>query len=103
MNKTDLITHVAQSADMTKVAASRAVDAVLDGIMNVLATGEAVVIPGFGTFSVAKRAARAGRNPQTGEVLQIAAATMAKFKPGKALKDAVNGAAIVEDESEALV
>lgn len=102
MNKTDLINHVAQSADMTKVAASRAVDAVLDGIMSVLATGEAVAIPGFGTFSVAQRAARAGRNPQTGEVLQIAAATMVKFKPGKALKDAVNGAAVLEDASEAV-
>lgn len=97
MNKTDLINHVAESVDMTKVAAARAVDAVLDGIMSVLASGESVAIPGFGTFSVSERAARAGRNPQTGEVLQIAAATMVKFKAGKALKDAVNDAVVAED------
>lgn len=99
MNKTDLVNHVATSVDMTKVAALRAVDAVLDGIMQVLATGESVVIPGFGTFAVTKRAARAGRNPQTGEVLHIAEATLVKFRPGKALKDAVNDVAVGEAET----
>ncbi len=90
MNKTDLINHIAETVDLTKTNAQRAVDAILEAIAGTLAKGEPVTIPGFGIFSVGDRAARAGRNPQTGETIQIAAAKVVKFKAGKALKDALN-------------
>lgn len=81
---------VAEAADISKAAAGRAVDAVFEGITNTLKGGDTVTLVGFGTFSVSNRAARAGRNPRTGETIQIKASIMPKFKAGKALKDAVN-------------
>ena len=90
MNKTELTDAVADAAGMTKADAARAIDAVLGTISDTLSKGEQVGIVGFGTFLVRQRAARVGRNPQTGAEIQIAAATVPAFKPGKALKDAVN-------------
>ena len=90
MNKNELIASVAGSAGISKADATRAIDSVLDTISNTLAAGEEVRLIGFGTFGVANRAASVGRNPRTGEAIQIAAATRPKFKAGKALKDAVN-------------
>jgi DNA-binding protein HU-beta len=90
MNKTELTDAVAEATDLTKTDAARAVDAVLGTISNTLAGGDQVGIVGFGTFLVRDRAARTGRNPQTGAEIQIAAAKVPAFKPGKALKDAVN-------------
>ena len=81
---------VAEAADISKAAAGRAVDAVFDGITGSLKGGDSVTLVGFGTFSVSDRAARSGRNPRTGETIQIKASKMPKFKAGKALKDAVN-------------
>ena len=77
-------------SQLSKAAATRALDAALDGIANSLKKADPVVLVGFGTFLVRERAARTGRNPQTGEPLQIAAAKVPAFKPGKALKDALN-------------
>ncbi len=90
MNKTELTEAVAAATDLTKADAARAVDAVLGTITQTLASGDQVGIVGFGTFLVRDRAARTGRNPQTGAEIQIAAAKVPAFKPGKALKDAVN-------------
>ena len=90
MNKTDLIDHVADMADITKATAARAVEAVTDAIRQTLKKNGTVTLVGFGTFSVTRRAARAGRNPQTGEVIKIKAAKVPKFKAGKGLKDALN-------------
>ena len=81
---------VAEAADISKAAAGRAVDAVFEGISSSLKSGDTVTLVGFGTFSVSSRAARSGRNPRTGETIQIKASKMPKFKAGKALKDAVN-------------
>ena len=81
---------VAEAADISKAAAGRAVDAVFEGVTNSLKGGDSVTLVGFGTFSVSDRAARSGRNPRTGETIQIKASKMPKFKAGKALKDAVN-------------
>ena len=90
MNKQELIENIAESADITKAAAGRALDVVVDSITDSLKNGDSVVLVGFGTFSVRQRAARTGRNPQTGEQIQIAAARVPAFKAGKALKNAVN-------------
>ncbi len=90
MNKSELIDAVASSADLSKAAATRAVDAVLDTITETLRKGDQVTLVGFGTFEVRARAARTGRNPQTGETIQIKASKAPAFKAGKALKDAVN-------------
>ena len=90
MNKSELIEAVAASADLPKAAAGRALDAVVDAITDALKKEDQVVLVGFGTFAVKDRAARTGRNPQTGEPIQIAAAKVPGFKAGKALKDAVN-------------
>ncbi len=90
MNKSDLIDQIAAGADISKAAAGRALDAMVDAITEALRKGEQVSLVGFGTFSVKQRAARTGRNPQTGATIQIAAAKVPGFKPGKALKDAVN-------------
>lgn len=90
MNKSEMIDMVAEAADISKAAAGRAVDAVFDGITGSLKGGDSVTLVGFGTFSVSDRAARSGRNPRTGETIQIKASKMPKFKAGKALKDAVN-------------
>ena len=90
MNKAELIDAVAGAANLSKADSGRAVDAVVDAITNALSTGQQVSVVGFGTFSVKHRAARAGRNPRTGETIQIAASNVPGFKAGKALKDAVN-------------
>lgn len=90
MNKADLVDVVAGAGDLSKAAAGRTLDAVLTAISGALSEGGSVTITGFGTFSVSSRAARVGRNPQTGEEIQIAASKSPKFKAGKALKDAVN-------------
>jgi DNA-binding protein HU-beta len=90
MNKAELVEHVAKQADMTKADAQKAVEAVFGGIKATLQGGEAARFVGFGTFSVAKRAATTGRNPRTGEPIKIKASKNAKFKAGKELKEAVN-------------
>jgi DNA-binding protein HU-beta len=91
MNKNDLIAAVAASQEMTQSQAQDAVDATFATITNALASGEEVRVPGFGVFAVSDRAARTGRNPKTGETIQIAASKQPKLKVAKALKDAVNG------------
>ena len=90
MNKTELIEHVANQADLSKAAAARAVEAVIDGVKKSLRKGGTVSLVGFGTFKVGKRAARTGRNPRTGAAVKIKAAKVPKFSPGKALKEALN-------------
>jgi DNA-binding protein HU-beta len=90
VNKSELIDAVAAAADLSKAAAGRALDAMVDSVTGALKDGDQVVLVGFGTFSVKARAARTGRNPQTGAAIQIAAANIPSFKAGKALKDAVN-------------
>ncbi len=90
MNKTELIDHIAKQADISKAAAGRALEAIVGGIRASLKRGTPVTLVGFGTFTVGKRAARTGRNPRTGAAIKIKAAKIPKFRPGKALKDAVN-------------
>ncbi|HEX3032615.1 MAG TPA: HU family DNA-binding protein [Bacillota bacterium] len=89
MNKSELVSSVAQEADITKKDAEKAVNAVFASIEKALAKGDKVQLVGFGTFEVRERAARKGRNPQTGAEIQISAAKIPAFKAGKALKDAV--------------
>ncbi|ASS75181.1 DNA-binding protein [Tumebacillus algifaecis] len=89
MNKTDLVNLVAEKADLSKKDAAVAVDAVFDGIVEALATGDKVQLIGFGNFEVRERSARKGRNPQTGEEIDIAAAKVPAFKPGKQFKDSI--------------
>jgi DNA-binding protein HU-beta len=89
MNKSELIEHIAKQADLSKAAATRALDAVVGGVRTTLKKGGTVTIVGFGTFAVGKRAARTGRNPRTGTAIKIKAAKVPKFKPGKGLKDAI--------------
>lgn len=90
MNKTQLIDKIAANADITKAAAGRVVDAMVASITESLQKGDDVALVGFGTFTVGDRAARTGRNPQTGKEIQIAAAKVPAFRAGKGLKDAVN-------------
>ena len=90
MNKSELIHAIAASADISKAAAGRALDAVTESITQALKKSDQVALVGFGTFVVKERAARTGRNPQTGKPIEIAAAKIPSFKAGKALKDAVN-------------
>ena len=90
MNKSELIAAVADGAGLSKADAGKAVDAVFDAITTALKGGDDVRITGFGNFSVSHRAASQGRNPRTGEPMQIAASKSAKFKAGKGLKDAIN-------------
>ena len=90
MNKTGLIEVVAEQADLSKAAATRAVDAVVNAVTEALREGDQVSLVGFGTFSVRERAARTGRDPRTGKSIQIKASKVPGFKSGKALKDAVN-------------
>ena len=90
MNKAHVIEHIAQTAEVSKSAAERAVDALVGAVKTSLKKGQTVTLVGFGTFYVGKRQARAGRNPRTGEALKIAAARVPKFRAGKALKDAIN-------------
>lgn len=89
MNKNDLVATVADSADLSKSDAVKAVDAVFDAISAALAKGDEVRLVGFGTFAVTSRAASEGRNPRTGEKIKIAASKQPKFKAGKGLKDAI--------------
>ncbi|NTS77808.1 HU family DNA-binding protein [Catenovulum sp. SM1970] len=90
MNKSQLIDKIAGGADISKAAAGRALDSLIEAVTDALKEDDQVALVGFGTFSVRERAARSGRNPQTGETIQIAKANIPAFKPGKALKDAVN-------------
>ena len=90
MNKHELIATVADSAELSKADASRAVDALIEAVKKGLKKGDTITLVGFGTFSVRKRAARQGRNPQTGATIKIKASKNPAFKAGKALKDAVN-------------
>ncbi len=90
MNKAELVDAIADTADISKAAATRALDALLGSVTTALKKGDQVSLVGFGTFQVKDRAARTGRNPQTGAPIEIAAARVPSFKPGKALKDAVN-------------
>ena len=90
MNKSQLIDKIADGADSSKAAAGRALDAFIDAVGEALKEGDQVALVGFGTFAVRERAARSGRNPQTGATIEIAAGKVPAFKAGKALKDAVN-------------
>jgi len=89
MNKTDLVNAVAEKSELSKKDAGKAVDAVFETVMDSLKDGEKVQLIGFGNFEVRERSARKGRNPQTGEEIEIPASKVPAFKPGKALKDAV--------------
>ena len=90
MNKSELIDAVASAADLSKSESAKAVDGVIAAITQALKSGDQVTVVGFGTFLVRKREARSGRNPRTGETIQISASNVPAFKAGKALKDAVN-------------
>lgn len=90
MNRTDLIEAMADASDISKAKAAQALDGLVDAITGALKAGDQASLVGFGTFSVKERAARTGRNPQTGETIQIKASKIPSFKAGKALKDAVN-------------
>lgn len=90
MNKSELIDAIAAAADLPKASAGRDLDAIVDSVTDALSKGDQVTLVGFGTFAVKHRAAREGRNPQTGQTIQIKASNVPGFKPGKALKDAVN-------------
>jgi len=90
MNKSELIQHIATTVGISKTQATAALQAVETGVIDTLAKGGQVALTGFGTFSVKERAARTGRNPKTGEALQIKASKVPSFKAGKGLKDAVN-------------
>lgn len=90
MNKSELIEYISNEADISKAAATRALASIQDAVLKCLKKGDTLTLVGFGSFSVTKRAARTGRNPRTGAALKIKAAKVPKFKPGKALKEAVN-------------
>ncbi|MBF0344602.1 MAG: HU family DNA-binding protein [Nitrospirae bacterium] len=90
MTKADLVDQIAKEANLTKAEATRALDAAIDSIINATKEGQKVTLVGFGTFSMTERNAREGRNPRTGEVIQIPAAKVPKFVAGRAFKDAVN-------------
>ena len=90
LNKSEMIDRIALSADISKAAAERALDATIASIMSALKKGEIVTLVGFGTFIVGQRKARSGRNPRTNEPIKIQSARVPKFRPGKALKDALN-------------
>ena len=90
MNKSELITAIATSANITKTDAEKALNGMIEAISGTLAKGDSITLVGFGTFSVTERAARTGRNPSTGKEIKIAAKKVAKFKAGKGLSDAVN-------------
>ena len=90
MNKGQLIDNIAESADISKAAAGRALDAFIESVTGALVEGDSVSLIGFGAFSVKERAARTGRNPQTGAPIEIKAAKVHAFKAGKSLKDAIN-------------
>ncbi len=96
-NKADLIEHMAEAGDISKASATKALNSCLEGITLSLQQGNSVSILGFGSFNVKARAARVGRNPKTGDPIQIAAANVPSFKAGKGLKDAVNSGSVVEE------
>ncbi len=89
MNKMELVNRMAQAAGITKSAAERALDGFMEAVVEAVSRGEKVTLVGFGTFSVAQRSARKGRNPATGEAIEIPAKKVVKFKPGSRLADAV--------------
>lgn len=89
MNKSEMIEHIAKQADISKAAATRALEAMIGGVKATLKKNNSVSLVGFGTFSVSKRQARTGRNPRTGAAIKIKAAKVPKFRPGKALRDAL--------------
>lgn len=91
MNKSELIDVIAQETNVTKVKAGEFVDSFMNAVSKTLKKGEDLTLVGFGTFTTSQRAARKGRNPQTGEVLNIKATTVAKFRPGKELRENVSG------------
>ncbi len=93
MTKADLIQKVAKKSHCSQVQSSRVIDAALDEISTMLGQGGSISFTGFGSFSVTRRASRKGRNPQTGQVMTIAATRVARFRPGKGLRQAVNGRA----------
>ena len=90
MNKSQLVDKISEGADLSKAAAGRALDAFIDAVTEAMKEGDQVSLVGFGIFLLRERASRSGRNPQTGETIEIAAAKIPAFKAGKALKDAVN-------------
>jgi DNA-binding protein HU-beta len=90
VNKSQLIDKIAAGADISKAAAGRSLDAFIEAVTEALKEGDSVALVGFGTFAVRERAARTGRNPQTGDPIQIPSGKIPSFKPGKALKDSVN-------------
>jgi DNA-binding protein HU-beta len=90
VNKADLVEHIARSADLSRLAAERALDALVTAVKAALKQGQEVTLAGFGTFYVAERKARSGRNPRTGEPVAIAAARVPRFRAGKVFKDAIN-------------
>lgn len=91
MNKQELVSAIAQSAEISKADAAKALSATISAITNAMAKGDKVQLVGFGTFEVRTRAARTGKNPRTGEAIEIAASKVPSFKAGKALKDTING------------
>lgn len=97
-NKSELIDVISEQVDVPKATAQKIVNAFLENVTQALRSGESITFPGFGSFSVKARAARTGRNPKTGEPLEIPAATIPNFKAGKALKDAVNSGSVVTEE-----
>jgi DNA-binding protein HU-beta len=99
LNKADLVEMLAENADLSKVAAGKVLNSLVDIITLSLRSGKTVSLLGFGTFSVKPRAARVGSNPKTGEPIQIQAANVPAFKAGKALKDAVNSGSVVAEEA----
>jgi DNA-binding protein HU-beta len=96
MNKTDLIERVSSTTQLSKKDVAKAVDAIFDAISGALQEGEKVQLAGFGNFEIRERGARKGRNPQTGEEIEIAATKVPAFKPGKQLKDRVSGVLVKE-------
>jgi len=90
MNKAELVNAIAEQAKITKVDADKALNGILGALTDCLAAGDKLTLVGFGTFSVATRAARTGQNPQTGKKIEIAASVSPKFKPGNTLKDLLN-------------
>lgn len=90
MNKTELVEHIASKSDISKAAASRALASIIEAVTKTLKKGGTVSLVGFGSFSVTKRKGRTGRNPKTGAPLKIKASKAPRFRPGKALKDALN-------------
>jgi DNA-binding protein HU-beta len=90
VNKNELVEHIAKQADLSKAAAARALESMTDAVQTTLKNGGSVSLVGFGTFEVGERAARMGRNPRTNAAIKISATKVPKFRPGKALKDALN-------------